>query len=234
MSKVGRNDPCPCGSGKKYKKCCAEKELPSPSTPSEALREAKVNAHLVAQKWLGTWAGEGVSAPSKAGTLTLYLDRFKVKDRKAVAVIKSWGKVEGEAVLFYDKTRWVAEILTDSDQSLTLTTTDLKTADRLSARLLALPGLEFVSRSQESFEPLDQEAKARVNSGMLEFKKKFYQTWLNEPNERLGGLSPRQARQDGNGKSKLLALLRELEQKEAELPKKDRYDFASLRQSLEL
>ena len=22
--KVGRNDPCPCGSGKKFKKCCAE------------------------------------------------------------------------------------------------------------------------------------------------------------------------------------------------------------------
>ena len=22
MDKVGRNDPCPCGSGKKYKKCC--------------------------------------------------------------------------------------------------------------------------------------------------------------------------------------------------------------------
>jgi len=21
--KAGRNDPCPCGSGKKYKKCCA-------------------------------------------------------------------------------------------------------------------------------------------------------------------------------------------------------------------
>ncbi|MES2122964.1 MAG: SEC-C metal-binding domain-containing protein [Chlamydiota bacterium] len=25
MQKVGRNDPCPCGSGKKYKKCCEEK-----------------------------------------------------------------------------------------------------------------------------------------------------------------------------------------------------------------
>ena len=23
--KVGRNDPCPCGSGKKYKKCCEER-----------------------------------------------------------------------------------------------------------------------------------------------------------------------------------------------------------------
>jgi preprotein translocase subunit SecA len=22
VEKVGRNDPCPCGSGKKYKKCC--------------------------------------------------------------------------------------------------------------------------------------------------------------------------------------------------------------------
>ncbi|RYU48222.1 hypothetical protein ERW52_16065 [Aliivibrio finisterrensis] len=22
-NKVGRNNPCPCGSGKKYKKCCA-------------------------------------------------------------------------------------------------------------------------------------------------------------------------------------------------------------------
>jgi preprotein translocase subunit SecA len=22
--KVGRNDPCPCGSGKKYKKCCID------------------------------------------------------------------------------------------------------------------------------------------------------------------------------------------------------------------
>lgn len=25
-TKVGRNDPCPCGSGKKYKKCCATQE----------------------------------------------------------------------------------------------------------------------------------------------------------------------------------------------------------------
>jgi len=24
--KVGPNDPCPCGSGKKYKKCCMQKE----------------------------------------------------------------------------------------------------------------------------------------------------------------------------------------------------------------
>jgi len=28
MEKVGRNDPCPCGSGKKYKQCCRDGELP--------------------------------------------------------------------------------------------------------------------------------------------------------------------------------------------------------------
>ena len=25
QEKVGRNDPCPCGSGKKYKQCCGKK-----------------------------------------------------------------------------------------------------------------------------------------------------------------------------------------------------------------
>jgi len=27
MKEIGRNDPCPCGSGKKYKKCCMEKDM---------------------------------------------------------------------------------------------------------------------------------------------------------------------------------------------------------------
>ena len=25
--KIGRNDPCPCGSGKKYKNCCMKKDM---------------------------------------------------------------------------------------------------------------------------------------------------------------------------------------------------------------
>jgi uncharacterized protein len=28
VEKVGRNEPCPCGSGKKYKQCCWNKRLP--------------------------------------------------------------------------------------------------------------------------------------------------------------------------------------------------------------
>jgi tetratricopeptide (TPR) repeat protein len=33
MGKIGRNAPCPCGSGKKYKKCCLALEERTPSTP---------------------------------------------------------------------------------------------------------------------------------------------------------------------------------------------------------
>ncbi|MCE5317106.1 MAG: SEC-C domain-containing protein [Parachlamydia sp.] len=29
--KAGRNDPCPCGSGKKFKNCCMNLERPKPS-----------------------------------------------------------------------------------------------------------------------------------------------------------------------------------------------------------
>ena len=37
MIKVGRNDLCPCGSGKKYKKCCMNKESKEKKNPLEAL-----------------------------------------------------------------------------------------------------------------------------------------------------------------------------------------------------
>jgi len=35
VSQVGRNAPCPCGSGKKFKKCCLGKEPSLPFTPSD-------------------------------------------------------------------------------------------------------------------------------------------------------------------------------------------------------
>jgi hypothetical protein len=34
-SHVGRNDPCPCGSGKKFKKCCLKEQEPKPTSTSQ-------------------------------------------------------------------------------------------------------------------------------------------------------------------------------------------------------
>jgi len=40
MTKIGRNDPCPCGSGKKYKDCCMGKnDQPDEKGPAEQLIE---------------------------------------------------------------------------------------------------------------------------------------------------------------------------------------------------
>ena len=45
MTKQGRNDPCACGSGKKYKQCCANKpaQAVNPQALMQALRTAWVN-----------------------------------------------------------------------------------------------------------------------------------------------------------------------------------------------
>ena len=40
MPKTGRNDPCPCGSGKKYKQCCLEKDRAADLAPAIAQRIA--------------------------------------------------------------------------------------------------------------------------------------------------------------------------------------------------
>src|SRR5688500_10295670 len=36
MAKVGRNDPCPCGSGKKYKRCCGATQSSTSLAESDA------------------------------------------------------------------------------------------------------------------------------------------------------------------------------------------------------
>jgi hypothetical protein len=44
--KVGRNDPCPCGSGKKYKKCCGNKQEMDFSIPEELLTGTPLDEYL--------------------------------------------------------------------------------------------------------------------------------------------------------------------------------------------
>ena len=40
MPKTGRNDPCPCGSGKKYKQCCLETDRTAEFAPAVRQRLA--------------------------------------------------------------------------------------------------------------------------------------------------------------------------------------------------
>jgi len=51
MSKIGRNDPCPCGSGKKYKRCCLHQHQ-----AAAAERAAAAAAQAAAQPALPVFA----------------------------------------------------------------------------------------------------------------------------------------------------------------------------------
>lgn len=58
-SKVGRNDPCPCGSGKKYKKCCASKKADDAINPIPTNRMDKSS---VANEFTRTMTNEQFSS----------------------------------------------------------------------------------------------------------------------------------------------------------------------------
>ena len=88
-TKVGRNDPCPCGSGKKYKKCCLNKpeeevvrkfrasssnqdlEL-SDTQRAEIIRLVKQDNIVMAIKRVRDFTGVGLKAAKD------YVDRFRV------------------------------------------------------------------------------------------------------------------------------------------------------------
>ena len=59
--KPGRNDPCPCGSGKKYKKCCIDKDFEK-TRSDNSLREKLIPEILeFAQKKLKHLIGDAYS-----------------------------------------------------------------------------------------------------------------------------------------------------------------------------
>lgn len=63
--KIGRNDPCPCGSGKKYKNCCMKKEQEQQSAAkytAAGKRKFKAKVLNVDTRSLGVF---GQSAPTQ-------------------------------------------------------------------------------------------------------------------------------------------------------------------------
>lgn len=60
MEKTGRNDPCPCGSGKKYKKCCLSKDQvsraiqPTVGNPFSPVRNPKKQKQIFSGPTFGT------------------------------------------------------------------------------------------------------------------------------------------------------------------------------------
>jgi hypothetical protein len=65
MTKLGRNDPCHCGSGSKYKKCCETKDEAADNARAKATLDAVEAAALEAVAAEAA-AGEAVNATGGA------------------------------------------------------------------------------------------------------------------------------------------------------------------------
>jgi len=59
---VGRNDPCPCGSGKKYKKCCIAKEEIVRAAPAPGTGQAPPGMYESPIDQLSNRAAEAIDA----------------------------------------------------------------------------------------------------------------------------------------------------------------------------
>src|SRR5206468_2252223 len=74
VEKVGRNDPCPCGSGKKYKRCCLEKDRARLADPSP---------------YAGLTMEEAKRDPGRHGDPAIFFemsaDELDLADKKALA-----------------------------------------------------------------------------------------------------------------------------------------------------
>jgi len=94
QSRVSRNDPCPCGSGKKYKHCCLRKGIAASSPrPSHSLTDLH---------------GKPKERPEyPIGTVAFYGPNDKITTKIAAAVITS---PTAEPILM----RWMATDVTTS------------------------------------------------------------------------------------------------------------------------
>lgn len=231
MSKVGRNEPCPCGSGKKHKACCLGR------TASSDLREgftaSRERAEAIAHRWLGNEPSSDTPLrDSKGARLHLVMDRFSLSEPSAIVRVRELGKVEGEAVLFYDHDRWIGEADFSVGGEMTLVSVGEGTADRLKALVKPISGLTFQERKVDRLEAL-RETPAPA-TGLWDFKNRFFAAWPDEPNQKLDQRTPREAAASEALRPRLRQLILDLEKKESALPAGERFSFDAIRAALDL
>lgn len=103
--KIGRNDPCPCGSGKKYKQCCLNKKQPA---------EEGIESKQEQEKWLGTYPTmDGERVEGRVYLEDLYSSESIALDKLVYLALKHriipmWER-EPEQVVVKRKRRYLTE-----------------------------------------------------------------------------------------------------------------------------
>jgi hypothetical protein len=140
-----------------------------------------------------------------------------------------------------------------SSDTLRVETNSRERADRLRARIEAACGAHLRHRAREHSDPLSSrglladgrsESAPRTNDPIepalspeqreqvLEYKRRYYEGWLDESIPALGGRTPREAARTKRGRTALERLLREMEHTEQHVSRDDPFDFDIVRRAL--
>jgi len=107
MAKIGRNDPCPCGSGKKYKKCCLEK--------GEIQKE--VNAFVeqmldnFEKRANAKWRGSFLENPIRRNFASLYLQCKYISEKFNKTILLDNKPNEKEHWIIYRKSTLIKKLI---------------------------------------------------------------------------------------------------------------------------
>ena len=91
MAKPGRNDPCPCGSGNKYKKCCLARDE---AVEREGMAEAQVRRGDAAERRLQVEELKAAMAARLTGAEDFYDDDTLMDESNAVLDLIRAGKLD--------------------------------------------------------------------------------------------------------------------------------------------
>jgi tetratricopeptide (TPR) repeat protein len=97
MAKPGRNDPCHCGSGKKYKKCCQPKEEAAEReviAKDQAARQERAEARRLEQR---VAKAEFLARIAEAAAVDEELEELTTASNAAVGLVKAGKLEEAEA-----------------------------------------------------------------------------------------------------------------------------------------
>lgn len=84
MEKVGRNDPCPCGSGKKFKKCCERKMIKGKFLAQKSTQTSNLSSFFrqnVAKETPFTLKGRSITIKSNQPPVPTPLVEEKIPDQ---------------------------------------------------------------------------------------------------------------------------------------------------------
>ena len=240
MSKIGRNDPCPCGSGKKYKKCCLKKdqEAESERQTIESLRQMlDAGTRIVVGgtdepacfvKDLYRVADWDALKRALAGREDVSWDG----DEAASAALEDWNWVWLERGAAADGMDRVLANMHRRPEGLLVECMTAGRADRARALLESLPGAEagpaaeFASRSIEDLaeamvrrgKPMprpqarpDRQLPEEAGDVVRQLLQRHYEQWVDMSLPALGGRTPRQAAALASEKAKVVELLKSVE-----------------------